>query len=653
MVALPAMAQFIWKKIRTVQGTIAAALFPTLIIGLFLGSPVGKVVCGLGLIVVTTYLVIVAKREGVRIGRHARQRGTRQLGESQAKAHSQHQQDDMKTLLFDDFQPPSPDGYVVKEISAEETVVPSTKKGQRVALMREEKVKEFKIGDFFDLQSDVFRTDVEPQSEFNFVLNKVLAAIKEVLFAHSVAFFWANRQKQQMVLEARATDSLNFMLSKRYPIGDDVASQVARTGKPQVLGRVIQQAEAELVRHYVATEGIKSLVVVPVFYVTSSPHAMELPEGVIVADSKAEDAFGTETLSLLGQFTKVISALIKSYTNKYDLLLDSELLASLRRLQDRVKAQRTERAVLDTLAEEAMKLVNWDVFTVTMYSDEQHSWAIQKIVNRTNVPYQPLRSAVDYMESAVGKAIRTNTVVHISNLAEEPVARFARNEMIPLSGSFVCIPLSSFNRCYGVVALESADKYHFSAAETDTLHRLVERAGELLEVLYLNDVVKEHVAVDQPTGLLNDQHFRKKLDEEVLRANDLGAELSLVQFTMDDVHDHLAHLGREGIENVVHQVAGVIRSSLRSYDVIGRTESTTLSVLLINTTSNDAYLWSEKIRKQIASTILSISGESCAVTFSGGVCGLHDGMSPDELLSATSQVLRKAIESGGNLIRVF
>ena len=651
MVALPAMAQFVWKKIRTVQGTIAAALFSTLIIGLFLGSPVGKVVCGLGLISLAAYIIIVAKREGVRIGTHAPQRGKRQSGESQA--HSQHEQDDMKTLLFDDFQPPSPDGYVVKEISVEETIVPSTKKAQRVALIREEKVKEFEIGDFFDVESDVFRTEVEPQSEFHFVVNKVLAAIKEVLFAHSVAFFWVNRQKQQMVLEARATESLNFMLTKRYPIGDDVASQVARTGKPQVLGRVSQQAEAELVRHYVATEGIRSLVVVPVFYVTGSPHTMQLPEGVIIADSKAEDAFGTETLSMLGQFTKVISALIKSYTNKYDLLLDSELLASLRRLQDRVKAQRTERAVLDALADEAMKLVHWDVLTVTMYSDEQHSWAIQKILNRTNVAYQPLRSVVDYTESAVGKAIRTNALVHIGNLEEEPVVRFVRNEAMPLRGSFLCIPLSSFNRCYGVVALESAGKYHFSAAETDTLQRLVERAGELLEVLYLNDLVKEHIAVDQPTGSLNDQHFRKKLEEEVLRANDLGAELALVQFAMDDVHDHLTHLGSEGVENVVHQVAGVIRSSLRPYDVIGRTENTTLSILLISTTSNNAYLWAEKIRKQIASTIFSINGESCAVTFSGGVCGLNDGMSSDELLSATSQVLRKAIESGGNLIRVF
>ena len=120
----------------------------------------------------------------------------------------------MKKLLFDDFQPSSSDGYVVKEISEEDSVVPSTKSVQPVVTAKEEKMKEFEIADFFDLESDIFRNESEPRSEFNFLLNKLLLAMKEVLFAHSVAFFWANREKQQMVLEAKATESSNFMMVK-------------------------------------------------------------------------------------------------------------------------------------------------------------------------------------------------------------------------------------------------------------------------------------------------------------------------------------------------------------------------------------------------------------------------------------------------------
>lgn len=646
------MAHRIWKKIRTVQGTIALALFITLIIGLFLGSPVGRIVCGVGVVALGGYLLIVLRRDGV-FSPDRPQRGKRQSDDHQEELYSQHSRHDMKTLLFDDFQPPSSHGYVVKEVTEQETVVPSTKSAQRVAAVPEEKVKEFEIGDFFDLDSDVFRNDLEPRSEFNFVMNKLLAAMKEVLFAHSVAFFWANREKQQMVLEARATMSQNFMLVKRYPFGDDVVSQVARTGKPQVLGRISPLAEAELIAHYVVKEGIKSLVVVPVYYLTETSSGLQLPEGVLVADSKAEDAFGPETLSLMGQFTKVISALIKSYTNKYDLLLESELLASIRRLQDRVKSERSEEAVLGALADEAVKLVNWDVLTVTMYSEQQHGWAIQKLVNRTNTLYPPLGASVDFAESLVGKAIRTNTVVHVGDMDGEPAIRFSRDELITMRGSFLCVPMSSLSRCYGAVTVESAGKYHFSPSETETLYRLVENAAELLEVLYMNDLVKEHIAVDQLTGSLNRRHFRKKLEEEVVRAEDFGAELSLVHFAIDGTPEHIERMGGEGFESLLHRVAGIIRSSIHSYDAMGRTDSTAVSVLLINMAASDAYLWAEKVCKQIASTVFSINGEGCAVTLSGGVCGLTDGMNADDLITRASQVLQKAIESGGNRVLVF
>ncbi|MBI5473319.1 MAG: GGDEF domain-containing protein [Ignavibacteriae bacterium] len=653
------MAELIWKKIRSVQGGIALALLLTLIIGLFLGSPVGRIVCGMGLLALVGYFVFVFFREGVFDA--ATQRGKR-LAETiareehvptgQGEVYSQ-PEGDMKKLLFDDFQPASSAGYVVKEIDQEQTVIPSTKTAQRAPTTREEKVKEFEIADFFDLESDIFRNESEPRSEFNFLLNKLLIAVKEVLFAHSVAFFWANRQKQQMVLEAKATDSANFMLTKRYPIEQDIASQVAKSGKPQVLGRISALAEKELVRHYVVGESVKSLIVVPVFYVVGEKTEEALPEGVIVADSKAEDAFGTETLSLMGQFTKVISALIKSYTNKYDLLLDSELLSSIRRLQDRVKSERSEQAVLDAMTDEAVKLMNWDVLSVVMFSEEQNRWAIQRIVNRANAIYPSASSVVDFEASLVGKSISTNTLVQEDDLEANPAIRFGSDEVIGLKGSFISVPISSLNRCYGALTVESGNKYQFSPAEAETLYRLVENAAEMLEVLYMNDLVKEFIAVDQITGSLNKKHFGKKLEEEVSRAEDFGTELSLVSMSIDGMQEMINRHGKDGFDGILNQVAKLIRVNVQPYDVIGRIDSNTLSVLLISTTANDAYLWAEKVRKHIASNIISIAGMNCSVTVSAGVAGLSDGMSKDELVSSTSQVLLKAVESGGNLVRVY
>ncbi len=652
------MVEAIWKKAQTVQGVVALVVFGTLTTGLLLGSPVGQLVCGIGVIGLSLYIFFVLKRDGVFASQNGGnlQRGKRQAEESkdqrgQEESYS-HSEGDMKKLLFDDFQPPSQEGYVVKEVSEEEAVIPSMKSTQPVAV-KEEKVREFDIRDFFDLDSDIFRNETEPRSEFNFLLNKLLIAMKEVLFAHSVAFFWVNREKQQVVLEAKISDSANFMTVKRYAIDQDVVSQVARTGKPQVLGRISSLAEKELIRHYIVGEDIKSLIVVPVFYSVGDASEQYLPEGVIVADSKAEDAFGSETLSLMGQFTKMISALIKSYTKKYELLLDSELLTSIRRLQDRVRSDRSEQSVLNSLADEAVKLINWDVLTVTMYSEELGCWALQKIVNRNNALYPLVNEQIDFDESIVGRVIRTNTVMHVNDMEAEAEFRFFDGESIAMKGSFLCVPISSLNRCYGALTLESEKKYQFSPSEVEVMYRLVENAASMLEVLYMNDLVKEYITTDQASGSLTKKHLGKKLEEEVRRSEDFGTELALVSIAIDGMQEHINRFGKEGFDSIVNQVVKLIRINSHVYDVVGRPEPNTLSVLLINTTANDAYLWAEKMRKHIASNILTLGSQSCSVTVSAGVCGLDTGMGKDELIAGTSQVLNKAIESGGNLVRVF
>ncbi len=181
----------------------------------------------------------------------------------------------------------------------------------------------------------------------------------------------------------------------------------------------------------------------------------------------------------------------------------------------------------------------------------------------------------------------------------------------------------------------------------------MENAATALEVLYLNDLIREHVVVDQLTGSLTRKHFLKKLEEEVQRAEDFNAELAFVSFAVDGMTGHHERYGTEGADTIVNEVARIIRSNIRVYDVLGRQGDDTLGVLLINMPASDGYLWAEKIRKMIASHVIMIGPSTLSVTVSAGVCGLTAGMHVDELVAGTTQVLGKAIEHGGNLVRIF
>jgi diguanylate cyclase (GGDEF)-like protein len=507
------------------------------------------------------------------------------------------------------------------------------------------------ILDFFDLDADAPYTDVEPKSEFHSLLNKVLLVLKDVLFAHTVAFFWANREKQQMVVESMATECPTFMGGKRFSIENDLISQVAMTGRPQLVGRVNPLAEKELLRYYESPANVKSALGVPVFFKSSGKDI--LPVGVIVADSKAEDAFGAETLLLLGRFTKLVSALVKSYTDKYDLLLDSELLSSIRRLQDRIRSDANEKALLDALADEVNRLANWDYLTVTLYADDRRGWVLHKVVNKTGQPYVAPDQLVDVPGSLVGEVIKSNKVEMVPDLSLEMPARFHDAEDKDSSGSFLCVPISSFNRCYGALTLESRNKSNFSGSEVETIYRLVENAAGSLEVLYMNDLVREDVVVDRNTGLMTRKHFTKKLEEEVRRAEDYGTELAFVSIAVDAMQEHCTRYGNDASDTILNEIARIVRTNMRLYDVLGRQDADTLGILLVSTAACDAYLWAEKMRKIIAGHVLMVAGRSFSVTVSAGVCGLTEGMRAEELVAGTSQVLEKAVEGGGNLVRVF
>lgn len=619
-----------------------------LIIGIFVGTTVGRIVCGLlfAAAMVTAY---------VRHRRHpehaASPAGTRAEPSAEDPSPTS-PRDTMKKLLFDDYQS-SRGPYVVKEVDdTDGLVIPATRSVQAApAVAKKEEVREFAVGDFFDLDSEIYRTETEPSGEFNFLAAKMLGALRDVLFAHTAAFFWVNREKGKLVLETYLSGAEQVRPEKKFDFGTDLVSQVASEGKPKFVGRVQEGTLHELVPYYAGDEPVRSVVAVPVFY--PDPSGGQAPVGVIVADSTAEDAFGQETLLQLGNFTKLASALVKTYTDKYDLLVDAELLASIRRMQDRLKSDPTEPAVLNALAEEANRLVRWDALAVVMFSEEAHGWAVQKVANRAGIPYVEQGSRVDFERSIAGTAVRTNQVRVIEDLAASEEPRFAPGEELERRGSAVVVPMSSLSRCYGAVLFESRSERVFGGTEVETLYRLVENAAGSLDVIYMNDLVRDHVVVDQLTGSFTRKHFLTTVEQEVRRAEDYSQELSLVSVAVDGMKDLQSRYGREGFDAVMARVARVIRGMVRPYDPIGRLDDDRVGVLLVNTAASDAYLWAEKIRTHVASQVMTVGPRTISVTVSAGVCGMMDGMEKDDLLTGTGRMLQQAIDNGGNLVRVY
>jgi len=576
----------------------------------------------------------------------------------------------MKRLIFDDFRPNINGKLNVEEVneldgklvSSQLSTISSSPEGERrsvqpykpVVPMEQPVVREFQLSDFFDVDSAIFKEETEPRTEFDFLLNKVLAVIKEVLFAHTVALFWANREKQQMIMESHISDCPGFFSARRFSIGHDLVSKVATSGKPEFITEVNPLSESELFRYYDAPSSVKSFVGVPIFFTKGSiESAIEQPVAVLAVDSKTEDEFGTETLTLLGQFTKLISALIKSYNEKYDLLLDSELLRAIRRLQERIRSNFSLSTIVQALAEETSKLINWDFLSIVLYDEAKRAWVAKKVTNRSHEGYIVTEQAIDFPESVVGKTIKSNSHSLIDDLNPLTVPRYFSEEKLEKKGSFVSVPISSLNKCYGAISLESRETFNFSRHDLEMIYRMAENVAAALEIFYMQEIINEYVIVDNVTGMYSKKFFVQRMEEELQRADDAGNELSLLFITIDKADEITQRFGNDGYERVILTLAKAIRSSVRHYDLVGRYESDRFGVLLVNTAANEAYLWAEKIRKNIAGLVINLDGKNFSITISIGVAGALEGMKKEELLGNTVAVLNAASQVGGNVVRVF
>ena len=511
---------------------------------------------------------------------------------------------------------------------------------------------DFNLSDFFDLKDELGSQDSGPKSEFANLIKKVLSLVQNTYFAHTVAFFWVNREKKQLILESYVSESPQFTTHRRREIGLDLISQIANTGKPQLVTEINELSQSEMLGYYDDVEPVKTFVGVPVFYSQPTVEPQH-PVAVLAIDCLEKDAYGNETLVSLGHVTKLVSGLIRSYTDKYDLLLDSELLRSITRMRDQLKIDFTVHTVARGLVEETSRLVGWDYITVVLFDETRKAWVVQMVMNRMNDPYVAVTNIVDHQRSLVGDVIQSATHRIVEHIEASNLPRFYRSERCESKGSIMILPLNSLSRCYGTLAVESKDARSYSESDVKLLQKIVDVASWAFEILGLTEVTNTYVTLDETTGVANHKYFMGRVQEEVQRSNDFASDLSIVMVSIDSISEHMNRIGKEGCDFVLQNVGRMIKNSIRPYDLVGRFDFNRFAVLLVNTTPNEASLWAEKLRKNVASNIINVESRSFSVTISMGISGAVNETSDMELLEKADRVLKKAVEAGGNIVRVY
>jgi diguanylate cyclase (GGDEF)-like protein len=159
---------------------------------------------------------------------------------------------------------------------------------------------------------------------------------------------------------------------------------------------------------------------------------------------------------------------------------------------------------------------------------------------------------------------------------------------------------------------------------------------------------------DSLTGLLNRRCFRAKLDRYVSFSARYGGQGAVMIIDIDGLKEVNDKLGHQPGDNLIRQVAEILRERVRTTDIVARLSGDEFSVLMPQTDTGGALQLGEDLRAQVAEGFPADSelGEatiSVGITMFGGKRDVNS----EAVLVAADQAMYRAKEEGRNRIALF
>lgn len=501
----------------------------------------------------------------------------------------------------------------------------------------------------------------DPRADFVVLLGDLLDILRDELNATSAMFFWVNSKKQQLVLESAALDDRAYQFlakDKRFPIELDAISRIVSKRQPELHSSIPPQAELDLIPYYRDAIGIASFAGMPVLF-------GDALVAVLSVDSAVPDHYSAETLRILTDFSKLISGLIRSYIEKYDLLAAARALEASKKLHEiispdssfRVRPigeRRNSEYILRSLTEAASEIIEWDWLAAVSFDESRRVWNVSSLQSKHNGLYVSPQTSISLEESIVGKCLATGKSDRIDLLSAQQVRFNIEEDRHSAAGhSFLAIPIRTSAKNYGVLAIEHSERARFTSADVETLEHLARGAATALEIIALGEMVGVRAQTDLLTGVLNKRGLLERTQQELARAMQFDEPLTFVLFEIDGASEFSSRFSQEDSDTIILAIARLLRFGARPFDIIARADEHTFAALLVRMPDEDGYLWSEKMRKMIVSEVIAIGKRSYSVTVSIGVSGARRDGTVEELIEGAELALERARELGGNNVIVY
>jgi two-component system, cell cycle response regulator len=194
--------------------------------------------------------------------------------------------------------------------------------------------------------------------------------------------------------------------------------------------------------------------------------------------------------------------------------------------------------------------------------------------------------------------------------------------------------------------------------ELEARVRSMLRIKKLQDEIELKNKELERLSIsDGLTGLFNHRHIHALLNQEFERTERTGERITVAMFDLDRFKSVNDNYGHQAGDRVLEEMSEILRESAREIDRLGRYGGEEFMVLLPDTSIDDAEVFVERVRREVARRPFDIGEdkEPLRMTISAGIATFpHERVeSPETLVRLADEALYTAKTTGRNRVVRF
>jgi diguanylate cyclase (GGDEF)-like protein len=329
------------------------------------------------------------------------------------------------------------------------------------------------------------------------------------------------------------------------------------------------------------------------------------------------------------------------------------LVDSYRRLADvfhDILSEHSLDNLLERIADTLADLVPYD--TLSIYQADEAQTALTPVLARDKWAEKIMSSGSNFGEGITGWAALHREPVRTNQAHLDPRTKTVPGTPDDEPEALITVPLIARDAVKGVLNIyRLGEEATFEDDEFELATHFADAAALALDNAQIRARLEYQAQTDWLTGLYNHRYFHERLRSELTRASRSRDSVAVLMLDIDDFKRVNDVYGHGWGDQVLTELADILRGALRGSDVVCRLGGEEFGVIMASCDAGDALNLARRLTDRLAEVEFEPAGK---ITISVGISqGPEHAMNPRELVACSEAAMMTAKARGKNQIVLF